>query len=736
LIEEVPRDFLGKYFISEEKLKKEIKNTHLIYKIQTNSMSVYSWGCNAHGELGTDSERSKARYDPLVVAPFDTKNIIQVACGLHFSLLLDEFGVVYSVGECKQGRLGRDSNGDTVVRGPLLSRRVAYIAAGYLSSAAITDDGCLFEWGLVHFDPAEETASTSRSIETMQQASNQNNNFYTERLKKLVEDSEKIYLSESNVSLSEADRIEGVLNMRTRRKEIKSPTFCESLEGVHVVKVCLGEGHTVVLSDSGTLYSKGYNDRGQLGSGHRFSRSTFEKIDFNETRIKDVVCGTSHTLVLTTTFKCLAFGQNAFGQLGIGPRKEKSTPTQLDFEEGNEEDIVLIASGDYHCLALSVSGRLFSWGHSEYGQHAATEHRGGDLGGYAHLLRYYTSPRLVTTPSDMPSIKSIHAAGNYSLVVDKSGTVWSWGWNAGGVLGRRQDPYMQPIDALAGMTVKHLSAGPMQVMAIIKQLGSMFAHGFASLLLDSAHHDMEIAASKLTTVSVHKFMCYARCPELKPFENENQILLPFPVEQLVLNAFVEYLYCDHIRKCPPHRVVDLQELADKLKCDHLSSLCQLVRLQRRVRIQKGGSIAFHVVPSTFSSDMKAARLLCCDNDVILVGEDDQSVRAHIDILTRYEFFRGLLLGSFREGITSSNNIRSCKLKGVKGAELQSMVDWMYRGDRTAVMTWENIPDLLSSAYCYGLDDLGLVLEKHLTDTLDAEDIATLANQLQSQRLKA
>ena len=51
---------------------------------------------------------------------------------------------------------------------------------------------------------------------------------------------------------------------------------------------------------------------------------------------------------------------NSHGQLGIGNKNDQLNPVQVAVGK----KFVAIANGDYHSLALSEDGTLWTWGHN------------------------------------------------------------------------------------------------------------------------------------------------------------------------------------------------------------------------------------------------------------------------------------------------------------------------------------------------------------------------------------
>jgi alpha-tubulin suppressor-like RCC1 family protein len=62
------------------------------------------------------------------------------------------------------------------------------------------------------------------------------------------------------------------------------------------------------------------------------------------------------------------WGYNNGGQLGNGTTSSTSTPVQVDQSALEGAEIISMAAGDYHAIALDGEGRLWSWGMNTYGE--------------------------------------------------------------------------------------------------------------------------------------------------------------------------------------------------------------------------------------------------------------------------------------------------------------------------------------------------------------------------------
>ncbi|XP_039603766.1 inhibitor of Bruton tyrosine kinase isoform X1 [Polypterus senegalus] len=126
---------------------------HLTFK-NTDPTEVYTWGNNTNFTLGHGNQQSK--YHPELVDIFPRTGVYikqVVLCKFH-SVFLSQKGTVYTCGHGQGGRLG---HGDEqtylfpcVVEG-LLGHHCTHVAAAKDHTVVLTDDGCVFSFGLNNF---------------------------------------------------------------------------------------------------------------------------------------------------------------------------------------------------------------------------------------------------------------------------------------------------------------------------------------------------------------------------------------------------------------------------------------------------------------------------------------------------------------------------------------------------------------------------------------------------------
>ncbi len=194
-------------------------------------------------------------------------------------------------------------------------------------------------------------------------------------------------------------------------------------------RLAAGQYHSLGLKRDGSLWVWGANNRGQLGDGTTANRKFPVQI---MTGVKAVAAGLEHSLALKTDGTLWAWGENCYGQLGNG-KKDYQAPAYFDCVYGYAgtpsstnnpnpvqilSDVVAIAAGEFHSLALKTDGTLWAWGLNDNGQL-------GDKTTTMHL-----TPVQVLT-----GVAAIAAGERHSLAIKTAGGLWAWGKNANGQIG-------------------------------------------------------------------------------------------------------------------------------------------------------------------------------------------------------------------------------------------------------------------------------------------------------------
>lgn len=204
---------------------------------------------------------------------------------------------------------------------------------------------------------------------------------------------------------------------------VSSPALANQIDGTF----------STVIGQDGKLYTWGTNSGtyGLLGTSPNSGTSTTPRVIY--TGVNDgstgafvkVASGVRHTLALDTSGSVFSWGDNDNGELGFAGNGseqpimirvstiQNSTPTSI-----SGKTIVDISAGNAFSLALDSEGSIHSWGRNDQGQ----------LGnGISQASNFSdTTAGLVTMPAGV-TFSSISAGKDFAVAVASDGDVYTWG---------------------------------------------------------------------------------------------------------------------------------------------------------------------------------------------------------------------------------------------------------------------------------------------------------------------
>jgi alpha-tubulin suppressor-like RCC1 family protein len=130
---------------------------------------------------------------------------------------------------------------------------------------------------------------------------------------------------------------------------------------------------TVVPVVSHLVASWGDNSFGELGDGTLTTRALFRDIAAGSDVIQ-VAAGRTHNLAVRSDGTVTAWGLNDHGAVGDGTTSDRSTPVQVSGLSGvitqvaAGSRITQISAGFFHMLALRSDGTVLGWGSNFFGQ--------------------------------------------------------------------------------------------------------------------------------------------------------------------------------------------------------------------------------------------------------------------------------------------------------------------------------------------------------------------------------
>ncbi|GAM25816.1 hypothetical protein SAMD00019534_089910 [Acytostelium subglobosum LB1] len=278
--------------------------------LTTNSGLIYTWGDGQTGRLGHGNEDSLAH--PMPIDSLRQYKIKAVCCGGKGTVALTHDGVLLTWGNNDFGQLGRRTDSDHTahpgrVNPPASAAKLITIDAGANRSAVIDSAGTLYTWG-----------------------------------------------RGDHGRLGHGDT-----------ENVLAPKRVDALYGHFITSVSLGGGHTLALTKSGQLFTWGRGESGQLGHGSFQTQQMSPKQvqAMTDQTVTYITAGGYHSIVQCVDGSVYAWGMGDYGCLGIGNSDGGNINLPHKITQLPKDDAIVVLSGGFqHNVALSKTGRVYSWG--------------------------------------------------------------------------------------------------------------------------------------------------------------------------------------------------------------------------------------------------------------------------------------------------------------------------------------------------------------------------------------
>ncbi|XP_072984660.1 PH, RCC1 and FYVE domains-containing protein 1 [Typha latifolia] len=216
------------------------------------------------------------------------------------------------------------------------------------------------------------------------------------------------------------------------------------------------------------IWGEGTAD-GILGGGNtRVSSSLGAKMDSHVPKalesavildVQNISCGRRHAALVTKQGEIYCWGEESGGRLGHGVDSDVSQPKLIDALVNT--NIELVACGEHHTCAVTLSGDLYTWGDGTFNF---------GLLGHGNEVSHWI-PKRVNGPLEGIHVSSISCGPWHTAVVTSSGQLFTFGDGTFGVLGhgnRKSLSTPKEVESLKGLRTVRAACGVWHTAAVVE----------------------------------------------------------------------------------------------------------------------------------------------------------------------------------------------------------------------------------------------------------------------------
>jgi alpha-tubulin suppressor-like RCC1 family protein len=397
--------------------------------------SLWCWGRNHAGQLGIPELYGETATEP----QFVMNDLAFVSVNEANTCAIKKDGTLWCWGDNQYGQIGDGSFGSDVSQPTFVMDQVLKVSVGYRHTCAIKSDGSLWCWGNNQYGQVGDgTMGTIKPFPVQPIGMNRDvadvSAGFDHTCAVKTDGSLWCWGVNDRGQLGDGTNVGKVIPKRIFASGIK--------------KISTGAKYTCAIKNDSSLWCWGENSSGQLGLGIIGGYyTTPQPVTTNVVKVSTSIggWGDRHTCAVKSDSSIFCWGNNSYGQLGNGSFGNNisypSSDIYVDAFYNRLTDIYHVSVGNSHTCAVDNKNQIWCWGNNYYGQLGI----GKDSNYYQ---TYYRFPRQVTS---VGKVKGVSAGYSSTCVIKQDNSLWCWGENDSGQLGdgtfiNRAFPHMKITD--------------------------------------------------------------------------------------------------------------------------------------------------------------------------------------------------------------------------------------------------------------------------------------------------
>ncbi|KAF1777360.1 SKP1/BTB/POZ domain [Phytophthora cactorum] len=329
---------------------------------------------------------------------------------------------------------------------------------------------------------------------------------------------------------------------RRQRLEIRA-RLVEELRGKNIRQVTCGSYHTAAVTVSGPVHVGRWHVRKTGPRQRDGSLDPFLVETLKSMQVRQVACGSRHTVVLLENKDVYTWGDKENGVSGHGDT-EGHQYLPCPVEELRGKSIVQISACGFHTAALSEFGEVFTFGEGKFGRLGHNSERNQPVARFVEALAG-------------KRVKQVACGGFHTAAVTETGEV----------------TLPKLVDVLEGKRVISVASYNEHTVALVDPVAMLRASMLTSSyvgdmrqLIDSAEFSDVTFLIEGRAVHSHRAILAAR----------------------IFLALLEYIYVDSIN-VGAEMALELYAAADLYTLDRLKGLCEII-VQKNINVDNAAAL--------------------------------------------------------------------------------------------------------------------------------------------------
>ncbi|XP_031736804.1 PH, RCC1 and FYVE domains-containing protein 1-like isoform X3 [Cucumis sativus] len=184
--------------------------------------------------------------------------------------------------------------------------------------------------------------------------------------------------------------------------------------------------------------------------------------------VHGIACGGRHAVLVTRQGEIFSWGEESGGRLGHGVEADVSHPKIIDTLSGT--NVELVACGEYHTCAVTLSGDLYTWGDGT--------HNYGLLGHGSEVSHWI--PQKVGGQMEGIRVSYISCGAWHTAVVTSAGQLFTFGDGSFGALGHGDhitSNFPREVETLRGLRTTKVACGVWHTAAAVEAINELSDSG-------------------------------------------------------------------------------------------------------------------------------------------------------------------------------------------------------------------------------------------------------------------